>query len=236
MNSLFVIFASGFSIGLLGSFHCVGMCGPLALSLPINDFNPARKIFAILTYNLGRTFTYTCLGAAFGIIGQSFSFFKLQQYLSIGAGVFILATLLISKLDTFKAPTLAGYSSKVKSLLGNLLRADKNLSSFLSIGIINGLLPCGLVYIGIAAGVATGTIVKSALLMFAFGLGTLPIMAFTMILGKYLSMQFRSRLNKITPFVIAIIAVLLIVRGMNLGIPYLSPTHNAHHVNCCQED
>jgi hypothetical protein len=69
--------------------------------------------------------------------------------------------------------------------------------------------------------------------MVAFGLGTIPIMALTMIFGRFISYNFRNNLNKITPYLIMCVAVLLIIRGLNLGIPFLSPSHDLNHVSSC---
>ncbi len=235
MQSLLLIFISGFSIGILGSFHCVGMCGPLALALPVHYLSPYNKFFSILFYNLGRAVSYTSMGVFFGLIGQSFVLFNLQQVLSIGAGTVILIILLIHQFGNPVTNKFSRISEGIKSKLGAYLKSDKKLISYLYIGILNGFLPCGLVYIAIAAAIAAGTVLKSSMLMFAFGLGTLPIMALTMVFGKFISLNLRQRINKISPYLIMCVALLLILRGLNLGIPYVSPTHNAGHVECCHK-
>ena len=233
MNELWMITLAGLSIGIMGGFHCVGMCGPIALSLPIHKLSSLAKSSAVLLYNLGRALSYASMGLLFGIIGQSFVLFKMQQYLSIGAGLCILLVLLFSFLGQQQTSIFHKYALFVKNKLSQLLKSDKSISSYLSLGIVNGFLPCGLVYMAIAAAVATGSIAKSGLLMFAFGLGTLPIMALTMVFGKYISAPVRNGLSKVTPYFIATVAALLILRGLNLGIPYLSPTHDAQHHTCC---
>ncbi len=236
MNELMIVFISGFSIGILGSFHCIGMCGPLALALPVNNLSVFNRTVSILFYNIGRALSYTSIGIVFGLVGQSFAFFNIQQCLSIFAGVLILTILLIHQFGNKQTNLFTRFSQNIKVKLGTYLRSDKKLISYLYIGILNGFLPCGLVYIAIAASIAAGTILKSGLLMFAFGLGTLPIMALTMFFGKFISYNFRNRLNRITPYLIMCVAVLLIVRGLNLGIPYISPSHDIHHVSCCHKE
>ena len=233
MNDILLVFISGFSIGLLGSFHCVGMCGPLALALPIHHLSSFYKSLSVLFYNIGRAVTYASMGVVFGIIGQSFNFFNWKQGLSIGAGILILAILLMNQFGNVNTNQFSRFSQAIKVKLGTYLKSDKKLISYLYIGLLNGFLPCGLVYIAIASAIATGSILSSSLLMFSFGLGTLPVMALTMVLGKFISINLRQRLNKITPYLIMAVAVLLIVRGFNLGIPYLSPAHDANHVTCC---
>ncbi len=232
MNEIMLLFLSGFSIGILGSFHCIGMCGPLALALPVE--NSGNKTASILLYNIGRALSYTAMGVFFGLIGESFAIFKLQQILSIIAGVFIFVILLSDKIGNPHVFFLSRFTQKIKTKLSTYLKSEKTCLSYLNIGIVNGFLPCGLVYIAIAAAIATGSIFNSAMLMFAFGLGTLPIMAFTMAFGKFISFNLRMKLNKISPYMILCVALLLILRGMNLGIPYVSPKHNKGHVNCCE--
>ncbi len=233
MVEFLFIFFSGLSLGLLGSLHCVGMCGPLALALPVNHLPAVRKTGSIMLYNLGRALSYAAMGLLFGILGQGFSFFKFQQSLSIFAGTFILAVLLFNHFGNPQTNVVSKLSFQLKAKLSSYIKMDKTLLTFLNIGFLNGLLPCGLVYIAIATAVASGSILKSSLLMFAFGLGTLPIMALTMFSGKFIPLNFRSKLNKATPYIAALVACLLIVRGLSLGIPYLSPTHEAGHVSCC---
>ena len=235
INELAVIIASGFSIGIIGSFHCVGMCGPIALSLPVHQYSNSKKILAIFLYNIGRASTYALMGLIFGILGQSFQLFKIQQYTSIVAGVFILSILLFSSLSQFNISFISSFSLKIKNKLGTLLKRDKTIPSYFAIGLVNGFLPCGLVYVAIATAVAAGTMLKSSLLMFAFGLGTIPVMAFTMYLGKFISISFKNKLNKLTPYIIGVVAILLILRGLNLGIPYISPKQVGQHKTCCHK-
>lgn len=225
---------SGFSIGLIGSFHCLGMCGPLALALPINHLSPMRKFVSILLYNSGRTFSYAILGILFGLIGQSFSFFKIQQWLSILTGLFILLFMMVHQRNPIQARGLNRFSFWIKNKIGSYLKSNKHQISFLTIGMLNGLLPCGLVYVALAASVATGSSIQGAILMFSFGLGTIAIMTLIMGFGKLISSNLRMKLNKISPFLIVCVSIILIVRGLNLGIPYLSPSHEAGHVKCCK--
>ena len=233
MDDLILVIASGFMIGILGSFHCVGMCGPLALSLPIHQLSTFNKSFAIGLYNLGRSLSYAAMGVVFGLLGMSFSIFKMQQWLSVGAGLMILILLLLNQFGTYKVNFLSQLSQNVKTKLSEYLRADKTASSYFSIGMMNGFLPCGLVYVAIAAAIASGTVLKSSITMFVFGMGTIPVMALTMVFGKFISINFRNTLNKMTPYFIMGLAILLILRGLNLGIPFISPALESNHLKCC---
>ena len=234
METILILFMSGFSIGLIGSFHCLGMCGPLALALPINHLSPLRKYVAILLYNSGRAFSYAILGLLFGLIGQSFSFFKIQQWLSIFAGLFILIFMIVHQLKLNQTGDLNRFSIWIKNKIGSYLKSSKHQISFLSIGMLNGLLPCGLVYVALAASVATGNSIYGAVLMFSFGLGTMAIMILIMGFGKLISSSFRMKLNKISPFLIVCVSLILIVRGLNLGIPYISPKYETGTIKCCK--
>jgi len=213
------------TLGFLGSFHCIGMCGPIALSLPINSTNLFHKISHLLLYNLGRTITYSLLGLVFGIIGQTFLFFGFQQYLSIALGIIILFSIFFS--SSFAAKnrfTLSFYNFMmfVKSKLLKLFQKKGWLSVF-NIGLLNGLLPCGLVYMGIAGSMATTHYLSGMLFMALFGLATIPVMLSLSFVGNIINLKFRRTVKNAIPIILSVMAVLLILRGLNLGIPYLSP-------------
>lgn len=224
---------TGFSIGILGSLHCIGMCGPIALSLPVHQMPAAQKYSNILLYNTGRAITYALMGAVLGLLGSSFQLFGLQQILSITGGVLILLTALIYY---FKPGWLAAgkWGAKISTLLGQQMRKEKSYTTFLSIGILNGFLPCGLVYMALISAFATGTVWQGSLLMFFFGLGTLPLMSILMISGKWLKSSTKNLFKKVVPVWIVAMAVVMILRGMNLGIPYISPSFNTD-TNCVEK-
>ncbi len=227
---------TGFSVGLLGSLHCIGMCGPIALSLPVHHQPAFQKHLNILLYNLGRAFMYALLGAFFGLIGSSFKLFGLQQFLSIAGGLIILA---LAMIYYFRPGWLSSgrFGLHISSRLGKKLKAGQSHSAFFSIGVFNGLLPCGLVYMALASAFAAGTVWRGSVLMFAFGLGTLPLMYIFTLSTKWITASVRNRLRKLVPIWIAVLGIMMIVRGLNLGIPYLSPTMNPHtHTveHCCE--
>lgn len=220
-----MIFWAAFSLGILGSFHCIGMCGPIVLALPSGRGNTFTKLGNQLLYHSGRSFTYALIGILPGIIGAGFTAFGFQQKLSIALGALLLLLILIGGLDKFRfgnVALLASLNQWLKKRLGHLLRSQHPLSS-LGTGMLNGLLPCGLVYIALAAAAAAGSIQGSMLFMFIFGMGTLPVMALLGLAANLISVKVRSGIRKIQPYMIAIMAVLLILRGLNLGIPYVSP-------------
>lgn len=237
MNELYLSILAGLSIGFLGSFHCIGMCGPIALALPVHTFSGVRKYAGILLYNLGRAVTYSLLGFAFGFVGSQFRLWGLQQVISIGAGVMILLFILSRFSFASKIPGMNRLNLWVQQGLGKLLTTAKNPAALFPVGLLNGLLPCGLVYVAIAAALATMSSLNAMFLMFSFGIGTIPVMAGLMIFGHLISINIRQKINRSIPYFVGLMAVMLILRGMNLGIPYLSPKleKESTEVNCCHK-
>jgi uncharacterized protein len=231
--------AAGFTIGILGSFHCIGMCGPIALSLPVYALPKWQRMFYILLYNAGRMSAYALMGALFGLLGKQFFIGGYQQFLSVGLGILILFFLFFSKYLDGNKSYISTFTNFIKRSLGNLLKNEKQFYTYILIGFLNGFLPCGLVYVAIAGAVATGDVLHSALFMAAFGLGTFPVMVTVTVLGNFISMQWRNQMRKAVPIFVGAMAVLLILRGLNLGIPYISPaienTHTGTEAECCHK-
>ena len=216
---------SAIIFGLLGSFHCIGMCGPIAFMLPVDRSNTTRKIVQIITYHIGRMLAYAIIGLTFGLVGTSLYIFGLQQQLSIFIGVLMIVVVLIP-VKTFNkynfSKPVYKLISKVKSALGEALKKKTN-DTFLTIGFLNGFLPCGLVYMAVFASLATGSAIQSSLYMILFGLGTVPLMTSAIYLGKFLNTTIKQRITKAIPIFIVIVGLLFILRGLGLGIPLLSP-------------
>jgi len=216
---------SAFVLGLIGSFHCVGMCGPIAVALPINNQSWSSRLIGTLLYNLGRAITYAILGAIFGVLGEGIQLGGFQSWVSIIMGIMMILSVffpILFRNTAFMNQFIYGYVSKLKSQLGPLLHS-RSLGSLFIIGLLNGLLPCGLVYVALALAIATGSVSSGAMFMFVFGIGTAPLLAVLTLLGNVVSSSFKSKINKIIPLVIVLIGVLFVLRGMNLGIPYISP-------------
>jgi sulfite exporter TauE/SafE len=215
----------GFLIGFLGSIHCIGMCGPIALALPAVDRNHFKVILSRVLYNLGRVITYSAIGALFGMFGNRIVIFGMQQYLSIALGVIILVSVLAPqglKLKAASIPPFNLLNDFVKKSFARVSKIRSN-SGFLLLGILNGLLPCGFVYVGVAGAMTTGSVVNGAIFMMFFGLGTLPLMLGTSLVGQFLNINIRKKLSRLIPVFAVILALIFILRGLNLGIPYLSP-------------
>lgn len=214
-----------FIIGALGSFHCIGMCGPIAMAVPLGRSGSWQGIFRGLAYNLGRMTTYATLGLLVGLAGQRLALGGYQQVLSITIGVLILLGVLMPRSITKRIdPTsnVAVWLMRAKSIFSKALKS-KSLAAPMGLGLLNGLLPCGLVYVGLAGALAVGNAVDSALFMAAFGLGTLPMMLAVHMAGDLISLNLRARIRGLLPYAFAVMGVLFILRGMGLGIPYVSP-------------
>lgn len=215
----------GFVLGLLGGFHCVGMCGPIALLLPFNRDNDWVKALQVALYFFGKTLTYCLLGLFFGVLGKGFFIGEYQQNFSIFVGVVMLFTGLLSvfRISVFdlQLPIFRGVN-KLKSILGKQLHSKGTFSVFF-IGFLNGFLPCGLVYTALFSALATANIPDTILYMICFGVGTAPLMIAFIYLGNFLSASVRKYIQKAIPFFLIIIAILFIIRGLGLGIPYISP-------------
>lgn len=216
---------SALILGLLGSFHCIGMCGPIAFMLPLHRENRLIKFFQIFLYHFGRLLAYAIIGLFFGLIGKSLYLFGMQQKLSIAIGVFMILLILIPHrfLNKYNiSKPLYSIIAKIKNALGTALR-QKTPDTFLTIGFLNGFLPCGLVYMAVFGAIAGGTVLQGSLYMLVFGIGTIPLMTATAYLGTILSGKARARFQKAIPVVVVIIGLLFILRGLGLGIPYVSP-------------
>ncbi|NJX14947.1 sulfite exporter TauE/SafE family protein [Tamlana crocina] len=217
---------SAFVLGLLGSLHCVGMCGPIAFMLPVDRTNNLKKFTQIGIYHFGRLLAYSLIGFVFGLVGKSLSLFGFQQQLSIIIGILMILAVLIPQKTLSKynfSKPIYRMISKVKSALGHALK-KKTPDTFLTIGFLNGFLPCGLVYMAIFAAIASGKALNGSLYMAVFGLGTVPLMTTTVYFTQLLKGTARQRIQKAIPVFVVIIGALFIIRGMGLGIPYLSPT------------
>ncbi|WP_109299411.1 sulfite exporter TauE/SafE family protein [Aquimarina sp. AU474] len=217
---------SAFILGLLGSFHCIGMCGPIAFMLPLDHKNKLKKLFQVSLYHTGRLLAYSILGVFFGLIGKSLYLFGMQQILSIIIGIFMIMMVLVPKqiLNTYNfSKPIYKVISNIKNALGKELR-KKTSDTFLTIGFLNGFLPCGLVYMAIFGALALGNSIESSIYMLFFGIGTIPLMTTVVYTSNFLSRNnIRPHIQKIIPVCIIIIGLLFILRGMGLGIPYISP-------------
>lgn len=213
--------------GLISSFHCIGMCGPIAMMLPVDHKNPSKKALQILTYHLGRLTAYGSLGLVFGILGRGFYLAGLQQTISITVGVLMILVVLIPEKIfakyNFSRP-IYQLISKVKTALGSQFKR-KSADALFTIGFLNGLLPCGLVYAALFGAIAMQNVTLSISYMLLYGLGTIPMMSAVVYVTNFLSFPIRNKLQKVIPIVSVIIGTLFILRGLGLDISYVSPSN-----------
>jgi sulfite exporter TauE/SafE len=212
---------TAFLLGFVGSAHCAGMCGPLALALPRGGGSRGIFLAGRVLYNLGRIVTYAGMGAVFGILGQGVALAGLQRWVSLALGAVILLGVFVSPRFANTIPMTRAVSW-LKAALGKLLQR-RALSSLFGIGLLNGLLPCGLVYVACAVATATGNVFTGVQYMIAFGLGTLPLMLAISLVGTKLQFALRFKVQRLIPVSLVIVGLLLLLRGMALGIPYVSP-------------
>jgi sulfite exporter TauE/SafE len=220
------------------------MCGPIALALPLKSDNWYTRVGGGLVYNSGRIITYMILGAVFGLIGKGLHMAGFQLWASVVIGILMISIVTVPLIFK-KLPSLntifEGYSARLLSGFRNMFRKG-DTKSLLGIGLLNGILPCGLVYVAVAGAINTGDVPSAMLYMALFGAGTIPVMLAVSLAGTMISLKFRVFIGKLSPFIIVLLGVLFILRGLSLGIPYVSPkaealtpvVEKAH--KCCNPD
>jgi uncharacterized protein len=220
---------TAFIVGLVGSAHCAGMCGPIALALPLRSESWFTRVSGGLIYNMGRIFTYMILGSIFGLLGKGLHMAGFQLWTSVVLGILMITMVLVPMIFK-RMPSLSNifesYSARLLSGFRNMFRKGDTKSLF-GIGLLNGILPCGLVYVAIAGAINTGDVVSAMIYMALFGAGTIPVMLAVSLAGTMISLKLRVFVNKLSPYVIVLLGVLFILRGLSLGIPYVSPKAEA---------
>ncbi len=218
--------SAAFLLGLVSSLHCIGMCGPIALMLPLDRTNSFRKALQLASYQFGRLLSYGALGVMFGVLGHGLHLAGMQQKLSMVAGAAMILMVLVSE-KTFARYNFSGpIGQALGRIRGAMARQFGRTSprSMLAIGILNGLLPCGMVYAALLGAVAMQDVFRGAAFMFFFGMGTMVLMSAVPYIGNTFSPAVRNRIRKFVPIAVGCLGVLFIVRGMGLSIPYVSPS------------
>ena len=220
---------SALFFGLISSLHCIGMCGPIAMMLPVDHKNPTKKALQILTYHFGRLTAYGFLGLAFGLLGKGLFIAGFQQNISITVGVLMIIIAIVPEKVfaqyNFSKPIYKVISS-IKSSLGNQFKR-KTFDALFSIGFLNGLLPCGLVYAALFGAIAMQNEVLGVAYMLLYGIGTIPLMSVVVYASGFMSVPLRSKLQRIIPIITIGIGILFILRGLSLGIPFISPAEQS---------
>ena len=217
------LLTAGLIAGVLGSLHCATMCGPLAMTVYGKGINARHWV-----YNLGRINTYVLLGIAFGALGQGMAFFTSQRMLSVLMGAVILILALYPQVQHRLINTswhkwiIIPLRENLRSITGR----GKLLSVYL-IGMLNGLLPCGVVYMALSMATATGDTLEAVLVMLGFGLGTSPMMMSLGLIATILKHKGRFSVRRVIAYASVAVGILLVVRGMALDIPFISPVITA---------
>ena len=223
---MWLILGQGLVMGLLGSFHCVGMCGPIALVLPVDRSRGKWGVFLqSFVYHIGRISTYTVMGLLFGMIGKGLYLAGFQGRISVLMGIIMILAVVFptNYLGKFAlGKPLYKLVDRLKHSLGLYLK-KRSASTLFIIGLLNGLLPCGLVYMALTGAIATGDAYLGAMFMLFFGLGTSPLLSGLILAGNFLSISVRNKINKIIPYFVVLVGIFFILRGSGLGIKYISP-------------
>lgn len=216
---------SALILGLVSSLHCIGMCGPIAMMLPVDRHNPAKKTLQIMLYHTGRLTAYATLGLVFGIVGKGLYLAGIQQNLSIFAGLIMIAIVMVPEKwfakHNFSKPVYS-VISKIKTGLGSQFRRRSYKALFIT-GLLNGFLPCGLVYAALFGAIAMQGVTPGMAYMVLYGAGTIPLMSAVVYTSGFITGPWRLTFNKAVPYVTVFIGMLFVVRGLGLGIPFVSP-------------
>lgn len=229
MTIAFLITA--FLLGIGGSMHCLGMCGPLVMAVPFQGGTQKRS--ATLIYYLAKCLAYGSMGSFMGLLGKGISLFNWQQGLSIIAGIIILVMAFVpALLKRIKGNYL--FQNEFNAIFSRLYKEPRTRYYF-ALGFLNGFLPCGLTLTALAASSVTTNPLTGFLFMFCFGLGTTPALAALTLFKTRVGLRFLPRFKKASFLISVSLGILLILRGMNLGIPYLSPESGVDGAvkNCC---
>jgi len=223
-------------MGFTGSLHCAGMCGPIIWIMPFQVFSGVKKALAIFLYHFGRISVYASLALILHSFRNLFNP-RIQQYISVTLGGFLLLAGIMYFFSGYLSNLKLPWASFVKKQLGNVI-GKPGLAAITAAGILNGLLPCGLVYMALSASITLNSVPEVLGLIYFFGIGTLPMLVSITLMRHKIRFLRGSHFKKLVPIVVFSFGCLFVLRGMNLGIPYLSPevvvTHTEIH-SCCHK-
>jgi len=218
-----IFYFSAFLIGLAGSVHCVGMCGPLALAIPGASKDKGFTFFLrTIAYQISRISGYGVLGLIVGFFSQGMQFTGVQPYFSLLSGIVLLFLGffgIIPEVNAFsKYPIIQHFQVKINRIIGTVM-TNEHFSTPFVLGFLNAMLPCGMIYIALGTGLSSGNMSEAALYLISFGLGTLPLMFMMSLSGQFLSLQMRRSWQKTIPIIFMISGIILIYKGMNIDLP-----------------
>lgn len=205
--------------------HCLGMCGPIALALPGAHASGLPYFLGRLLYNSGRVLSYATMGGLVALLGVAAAMFEVQRLVSIVLGG-ILLLMAIHAWWSHSQPAAARSNPLWQfwmRLMGRLMRYGHG-RGLLLVGMVNGLLPCGFVYLGLFQASLSDSVAEGATKMALFGLGTWPVMLTVSWSSKWISGWLRNKASRMAPYVMVFMGAVFVLRGLALGIPYLSPS------------
>lgn len=223
---------SALILGFAGSLHCFGMCGPLSLLVPGDKSKRTQYILGRLVYNLGRITTYALLGLLIGLLGEQASFAFPQKIIFLTLGFGLLIYLLLpaaSKNKLSVLPWVSRFNSFVKRSISDLAKKYGRATQFV-FGLLNGLIPCGLVYAALSAAFITSSVKEGVLYMVLFGLGTLPMMMSFGLLGSIIPKALLVKPKLIYGISYFILAGFMIYKGFTTPISHYA---NSHEMTIC---
>ena len=229
-----------FLIGFFGGFgHCLGMCGgfvlaystKLSLAQPPSNILYTKKIAPHFLYNAGRICTYMLMATTFTLISHQVirytGFARLQSLIQVLAGVVmcVLSLEMMGLLKKLKQIEIPAYNRVVQFMGRKLGQVTPKNIFFL--GMILGLIPCGMVYAVLVKAVATGSLMSAALTMLVFGIGTFPALFFAGYFSHLLNHKYRAYIYKAAGLLILILGAMATVKGLQ-GLLGMAPHHGMH--------
>ena len=225
---------AAFTLGLAGSWHCVGMCGPIAMVVP--GAKGKNRIYAILLYHSGKILSYALIGSLFGLFGLFLGSLKIQSVVTISVGILmVLIAFLPVILNRLEQKGFVLFSSyfRFKQKLSRLLDKDKVEFAFY-IGLLNGFIPCGMVYMAALAALTQASVTDSILFMVLFGLGTAPFISLLIFFANYLRSKIQKRAVMLRTAVLFLVGLFMVWKGFNSYSLDLQSAKAGDHFQICE--
>jgi sulfite exporter TauE/SafE len=205
------IYLTAIVMGLMSGGHCIGMCGPLVLALPVDATSHWRSVLFRIVYNSGRITVYAGMGAVVGLTAAGLELKLLQKHVAHIAGAILITISVLQLLPFFQLNILSALHARVSAAMRRVTPRE-GVWRFWFLGMVNGFLPCGMVAAALIAALSLGEIPGAVFYMLLFGLGTFPLMLAASLFGVYLSPKVRRSLAVVGPLYGIALGVLLVVR------------------------
>ncbi|MEM6396251.1 MAG: sulfite exporter TauE/SafE family protein [Bacteroidota bacterium] len=217
-----MLFWTAFLLGIGGSLHCMSMCGPLVLAVPGLRADQGNQLTKLVVYHSGRVIVYALIGLIVGSLGWGLQLVNFQGTLAIATGLFIIGIALFKldfkRLFVSKASSASIWQRTINKYFSIYIKKD-GWTATLVLGMLNGLIPCGLVYVAIISAVNVNAPLHGALYLLAFGLGTMPLLFATSIIGKRVFQYISFNKRYLQQAVLVAVGLIFIWRGLNFNFP-----------------